>query len=356
VYDFENHLVQQGGISVVYDGDGNRVKKTVAGVVTQYLVADANPTGYAQVMAEQDSGGNVQAFYVYGSELVSRQPSSAALTAYYVYDGHGSVRALTNTSGAVTDTYDYDAFGNLLHSTGTSTNNYLFAGEQYDPDLHLYYNRARYLNTSTGRFWSMDTFVGRSDDPLSLHKYLYAGADPINRRDPRGRDFIDSIVAVSISVTLFVSSVPHLLSEAFEEGGTAVGVLFNEIGQVAENYAAQVLTLVEDEIGEIEILQNQRIGGRVIDFVVRNAETAKLMFIEVKYGFPSNAAAMSRAVAQIQAASQAAEQGGGQVVLWTLRTLTPSQLQALESELEGTDVQILSGAETLGKVVLNYFQ
>jgi hypothetical protein len=46
----------------------------------------------------------------------------------------------------VTDTYDYDAFGNLIHSTGTTPNNYLFAGEQFDPDLNLYYNRARYLN------------------------------------------------------------------------------------------------------------------------------------------------------------------------------------------------------------------
>src|SRR5258708_18275852 len=158
----------------------------------------------------------------------------------------------------------------------------------------------------------MDSFEGRSQDPLSLHKYLYAGANPVNRVDPSGKDFIDSLAAISISVTLFVSSVPQLLSEAFEEGGTAVGVLFNEIGQVAENYAAQVLTLVEDEIGEIEILQQQRVGGRVIDFIVRNAETAKQMFIEVKYGFPSSAAAMSRAVAQIQAASQAAAQGGCQ--------------------------------------------
>jgi YD repeat-containing protein len=40
VYDFENHLVQAGaGISFVYDGDGNRVQKTVAGVVTRYQVA-----------------------------------------------------------------------------------------------------------------------------------------------------------------------------------------------------------------------------------------------------------------------------------------------------------------------------
>ena len=51
-------------------------------------------------------------------------------------------------------TYDYDAFGNLIHSTGSTPNNYLFAGEQFDPDLNLYYNRARYLNTTTGRFWS----------------------------------------------------------------------------------------------------------------------------------------------------------------------------------------------------------
>jgi RHS repeat-associated protein len=39
-------------------------------------------------------------------------------------------------------------------------NNYLFAGEQFDPDLGLYFNRARYLNTGTGRFWTMDALQG----------------------------------------------------------------------------------------------------------------------------------------------------------------------------------------------------
>ena len=34
-----------------------------------------------------------------------------------------------------TDTYEYDAFGNLVNSTGTTPNNYLYRGEQYDPDL-----------------------------------------------------------------------------------------------------------------------------------------------------------------------------------------------------------------------------
>ena len=47
-----------------------------------------------------------------------------------------------NVVGSVV-TYDYDAFGNLIHQTGTTYNNYLFAAEQFDPDLNLYYNRAR---------------------------------------------------------------------------------------------------------------------------------------------------------------------------------------------------------------------
>lgn len=114
---------------------------------------------------------------------------------YYVYDGHGSTRALTDSNGAVTDTYDYDAFGNLLHSTGTTFNEFLFAGEQFDSDLGLYYNRARYLNVSTGRFWTMDTFEGNSLDPLSLHKYGYAESNPVGQVDPSGNQTeVDELV------------------------------------------------------------------------------------------------------------------------------------------------------------------
>ena len=43
VYDFENRLVQRGGVKIVYDGDDNRVQETVAGVVTKYLVGEVNP-------------------------------------------------------------------------------------------------------------------------------------------------------------------------------------------------------------------------------------------------------------------------------------------------------------------------
>jgi RHS repeat-associated protein len=105
---------------------------------------------------------------------------------WLVYDGGGSVRQLTSAAGAVTDTYNYDAFGNLLNSTGTTPNNYRYRGEQYDQDLGLYYLRARYYNPQTGRFLSRDPEDGTPYDPKSLHKYLYAGGDPVNATDRSG--------------------------------------------------------------------------------------------------------------------------------------------------------------------------
>ncbi|HKV40042.1 MAG TPA: RHS repeat-associated core domain-containing protein [Blastocatellia bacterium] len=208
-YDFENRMVTHGNVSIVYDGDGNRVAETVGGVTTQYLVDTQNLTGYAQVVDELQNGAVTRA-YSYGLERISEtQPIHSTLTtSFYGYDGHGSVRQLTNATGTVTDTYTYDAFGNLISSTGSTPNVYLFAGEQFDPALGLYYNRARYLDTATGRFWSMDTYAGSSADPPSLHHYAYARGNPANRLDPSGNDDLAEIsVSTGIDQTLNAISV-----------------------------------------------------------------------------------------------------------------------------------------------------
>jgi RHS repeat-associated protein len=208
-YDFENHLVQKGAVSVVYDGDGNRVSESGGGVITTYLVDTQNPTGYAQVVDELQSG-TVTRTYSYGMERISENQiiASTWTPSFYGYDGHGSVRQLTNSAGAITDTYDYDAFGNLINSTGNTPNNYLFAGEQYDPALGLYYNRARYLNTTTGRFWSMDAYEGDQQSPLSLHKYLYAESSPVDHLDPSGHEIDEVMFAVAVAVVILALSTP----------------------------------------------------------------------------------------------------------------------------------------------------
>ena len=126
------------------------MKETVATTTTSFLVAHHNLTGYAQELDELQ-GGAVSRTY-YGLELINERQSIAATptTSFYGYDGHGSVRFLTSSTGAVTDTYVYDAFGTKISSTGSTPNNYLFAGEQFDPALGIYYNRARYTTRDRG--------------------------------------------------------------------------------------------------------------------------------------------------------------------------------------------------------------
>jgi len=76
----------------------------------------------------------------------------------------------------------------------------LFAGEQYDPDLGLYYNRARYLDVKMGRFWGADTDEGNGFDPTSLHKYLYGEANPVGNVDRSGNDVDEEVFAASTEV------------------------------------------------------------------------------------------------------------------------------------------------------------
>ena len=185
--------------------------KTANSVTTTYLVDDLNPTGYPQVM-DEIVGGVVKREYTYGLQRISenQNPTGAWTPNFYGYDGAESVRYLTSTTGAVTDTYGYDAFGNEVDHTGTTPNNYLYRGEQYDPDLSLYYLRARYMNPLTGRFLSRDPEDGDPADPASLQKYAYADADPVDGIDPTGWSTLAEEEDIDTGVELREAPKPKL--------------------------------------------------------------------------------------------------------------------------------------------------
>ncbi|NER35201.1 MAG: RHS repeat protein [Oscillatoria sp. SIO1A7] len=168
-------------ITYTYDVDNIRVSETVNGVTTQYIV-DKN-RNYAQVL-EEYIDGQLQVRYVYGLDLISQERDGQV--SVYLADGLGSTRVLTDAGGQVQNTYTYDAFGNLISSSGSVENKYQFAGEQLDENLGQYYLRQRYYDAGIGRFTRRDTYGGRSGEPITLHKYLYANANPVNGIDPTG--------------------------------------------------------------------------------------------------------------------------------------------------------------------------
>ncbi len=85
----------------------------------------------------------------------------------------------------------------------------LYAGEQFDTNVQMYYNRARYYDQNTGRFNRTDPFAGRNRDPQSLHKYLYCHNNPVNRIDPSGEfaGLADVSVTMGIKATLSVVQI-----------------------------------------------------------------------------------------------------------------------------------------------------
>jgi RHS repeat-associated protein len=138
-----------------YDGDGNRISKTADSVTTKYINDVGLPL--VQVLMETNESDTVLASYTYGNDLISSHNSSLSTDNYYQYDGLGTTRQMTDATEAVVASYTYDAFGNLISSTGTTTNAYGFTGEQQFGEAdNLVFLRARYYDSRVGRFISRD--------------------------------------------------------------------------------------------------------------------------------------------------------------------------------------------------------
>lgn len=217
--------------SYTYDYEGNRLSKQTNEEDKTYYLNDTyeSLTQAALELKKSDDGKfTVSKYYTRGTELISADilcddicpttsgnedaGSDSAIHKYknklYIMDGHGSVTALAESQ--ITDTYIYDAYGNLLKQTGTTDNDYLYTGEQYNAATGLYYLRARYMNPETGTFTSMDSYAGTLDNPVSLHKYLYANANPIMYTDPSGYfSLAECSVVKGIQSTLNSVIVPY---------------------------------------------------------------------------------------------------------------------------------------------------
>ena len=230
-YDFDNKLVRvekaSGTVDYVYDTEGNRVE-TVAGTETTRYLVDTN-RALAQVLVEYTPAGSIVASYVYADDLISMRRGSE--TYYYHFDGLGSTRLLTHRTGVVTDTYDYDAFGNVIASVGTTQNEFLFTGQQYDANIGFYYLRARYYQPTIGRFTISDPFEGDPYAPMSLHKYLYAVNDPVNRFDPSGYFSLTELMVTS-AISGILNAIPAVMA------GDSIGAVLQRLAIGAVEGAA----------------------------------------------------------------------------------------------------------------------
>ena len=103
---------------------------------------------------------------------------------YYVFDGLGSVVAVTDSNGVAQNTYKYEPYGATATATGTVPNPWQFAAGYHDT-TGWYKFGMRYYSGRLGR-WSQLDPKEQPTDPRQQNRFGYAGGDPVNASDPTG--------------------------------------------------------------------------------------------------------------------------------------------------------------------------
>jgi RHS repeat-associated protein len=186
-YDSANRMTQYKPSDVgfqltnyAYNGDGVRMSKQDCGAVTCDTTNFSWDIGVEAGLPLLLEDG--EASYIYGPGGMLVEEVTGGKEYYYHPDRLGSVRALTDSDGGVTDTYNFDAYGNkLASSTGTTYNPFGYTGQYTDVESGLLYLRARYYDPSTQQFLTVDPLVAQTEQA-----YAYAAGSPTNFTDPSG--------------------------------------------------------------------------------------------------------------------------------------------------------------------------
>ena len=126
---------------------------------------------------------------------------------YYHVDALGSVRAVTDASGAVVRSYHYHPFGEGV-GVEAGTDPMRFTGKPRDGETGLDYFGARYYAPRVGRFTTVDpvyTWQENLVDPQRWNRYAYVRNSSLRYRDPDGR-IIETLWDIA-NITLSAKSV-----------------------------------------------------------------------------------------------------------------------------------------------------
>ena len=263
-------------ISYAYNGDGQRVSKTVNGTTTEFIyngdILAGQKTGDDILVFMYDNNGDPFGFICNGTEY------------YYIKNAQNDVTAIASADGTIIANYYYDPWGKLTEITGDTEiaelNPIRYRSYYYDSETEWYYLNTRYYSPELCRFINADNenvTVSNLTRCTDKHLYAYCDNNPLVRVDDEG-DFwhivVGAVVGAAIGAiseaaaggdwrTILVSTAAGALSGGLACTGLGVGALVaaNVAISAGESFINQTIKKGVKNVNYAEVAFDGAVGG-----------------------------------------------------------------------------------------------
>lgn len=204
-------------IKYYYDHAGNRVKKNVDNVATEYCMAGD------LLVSEKTSDKRIWYYYDSSANLVAMRVSGKNY--FYVKNLQNDIIALIDDAGETVVEYKYNSWGKILSITGSKAatigkmNPFRYRGYYYDEETGMYYLKNRYYDPEIRRFISADsykTIIASLKTLDNRNLFIYCNQNPINRNDKCG-EIWNMICSFAVGAGVSIGCQIVLEHKSFDE-------------------------------------------------------------------------------------------------------------------------------------------
>jgi RHS repeat-associated protein len=201
-----------------YDGLGRRVRivEKVNGVAQNTNLFLWCST---ELCEQRDSTGGtvIKRFFGRGEQM-------SGTNYYFTRDHLGSVREMTDGTGAIRARYEYDPYGRRTKVSGDFEADFAFTGHYYHPISGLYLTLYRAYDSDTSRWLSRDPIGERG----GVNEYSYVSNQPLVFVDPMGLSDYD----VALIADTSQRTIDQMTGAGERSGSGSIGGWLNNLSRL----------------------------------------------------------------------------------------------------------------------------